>query len=108
MSHLLKPQIVIDCQGERIEKRHLMYAEACTRVLLGEERSQPSFWITRDDLCNDYTARHLVDISMSHRNRIGSEHRHEPSFDLYIDGGIIPVARLINVAIPDFTDEEPR
>lgn len=88
-------QIVIDCKGQTVLPGFLSYAESLIAQLRGTHYVQNTFWITRTDLACDYVGRNGV-IDM--RTRIGEEPRHEPSFDLYEDGGIVPIARIVNVA----------
>ena len=98
-------QIILDCHGERIEKRHMYLLISCLECLLGVEKAGNAFWVTRTDLRADYEHR-VVDvnlISMSQPARIGDEARHEPTFDLYMQGEIVPIGRLVNVAIPKET-----
>jgi hypothetical protein len=89
-------QIIIDLHGAPVERRHLQWALACVGQMWGAEKMQPAFWITRTDLLHAYLSQNqMVDQSL---RVLGDEPRHEPSFDLYHDGGIVPVLRIINVA----------
>jgi hypothetical protein len=88
-------QIVIDCKGQTVVPGFLSHAESLVAQLRGTHYVQNCFWVTRIDLANDYAYHHGARIL---RDVIGAEARHEPSFDLYEEGGIVPIARLVNVA----------
>ena len=89
----------MDLRGEPVEPRHLGLLRARLEMLLGSGRVYPYFWITRTDLAADFHGRYG---STGHQE-IGAEPRHEPTFDFYVDGAIVPLGRLINVKIPDWS-----
>lgn len=92
-------QIVVDCHGQPIAREALRYVENLFGKLVGSDRMYRTFWVTRHDLLHDFERRVGMSDRMS-RQTIGSEVRHDPSFDLYEDGGYVPVARLVNMAPP--------
>lgn len=88
-------QIVIDCKGQPVLPGFLGYTQSLLSQLRGVDYVQNLFWVTRTDLQRDYQARNM---STMNPFRVGEEPRHEASFDLYEEGGTVPVARLVNVA----------
>ncbi len=93
-------QIVIDMHGAPVGRGMMQRGEAYIECLYGAGRKQPLFWVTRTDLLHDYVSRHYDVQSLDGlaRQHLMDEPRHEPSFDLYCDGGIVPILRIINVA----------
>lgn len=92
-------QIVVDCHGQPIAREALRYVEHIFGNLVGSDRMLRTFWVTRHDFLQDFYARIGMPDCIN-RQTILSESRHEPSFDMYEDGGIVPVARLVNLAPP--------
>jgi hypothetical protein len=92
--------IVVDCHGQPIAREGLRYVEHLVGLLKGADYMGRTFWVTRTDLMYDFEARGGTTQTYSGRDHIGEEPRHEPSFDLYEDGGIVPIARLVNLPIP--------
>lgn len=97
--------IVIDCKGQYVTTNFLRYTENLLARLRGSQYIENTFWITRHDLHHDFEARNAAIVL---HLKLASEPRHEPSFDLYEDGGIVPIARLVNVApARDWFGNEP-
>jgi hypothetical protein len=92
-------QIVVDCHRQPIAREALGYVEHLVGLIRGSDVMLRTFWVTRTDLLYDFEARVGVKIDY-HRSHIDSEPRHEPSFDLYEAGGIVPIARLVNLPTP--------
>jgi hypothetical protein len=89
----------MDLRGEPVEPRHLDLLRVRLEMLLGSHRVYSYFWITRSDLAEQFH----VQYGFTGHQQIGAEPRHEPTFDLYVNGGIVPLGRLINVKIPDWS-----
>lgn len=92
-------QIVVDCHGQPIAREALRYVEHLVALIKGSFVLERTFWVTRHDLLHDFEIRVGAPQWISPQS-IASEARHEPSFDLYEDGGYVPVARLVNLAPP--------
>jgi hypothetical protein len=92
-------QIVVDCHRQPIGREALRYVEHLFGKLVGSDRMLRTFWVTRCDLLHDFEMR-IGWPQQINSQSIASEVRHEPSFDLYEDGGYVPVARLVNLAAP--------
>lgn len=95
--------LILDLQGEPAEPRHLEYMKARLCQMLGSDRMHPHFWITRNDLAQEFRAAH----GFMNQPALGEEPRHEPTFDFYVDGGIVPPGRIVNAKIPDWSDHAP-
>jgi hypothetical protein len=97
-------QIIIDLKGDAVTKYHMYYLEYCVAALMGVERTEPNFWVTRTDIFHDFMAREVYSSpdlgTLLSRPKVSDEMRHEDSFDFYIDGAQVPTGRLINIAIP--------
>jgi hypothetical protein len=93
-------QIVLDCRGEAVIAAHLRLLENSVAAVLGSDRLYHSFYVTRTDLLYDFLGRESSPATKMHEERF-----HEPSFDLYLEcepeSEVIPVGRLINVAISE-------
>jgi hypothetical protein len=97
-------QLILDLQGEPVEPRHLEYMQARLAQMLGCEKMYRAFWVTRLDLAIDYRGRYGIPVPLDRRTAqdLCDEVRHEPTFDLYVDGGTVPLGRIINVKIPQW------
>lgn len=93
-------QVVVDCNGAKASIGLLQYLVSCISVLRGVEYIAHPFWVTRPDL----KALLQYETVLPSRFHVDSEARHEPSFDLYNDGGTVPIGRLVNVYIPDLSE----
>jgi hypothetical protein len=97
-------QVVLDCRGEAAQMRHMRLLEAFLGLIRGSEYAAGlMIWITRTDLLEDLEGRgELSSLQMPHWS-LAAERFHDPSFDLYESGERVPVGRLINVKIPDWS-----
>lgn len=95
-------QIVVDCNGLFVNLADLRYVEGCVSAIVGSENMHSPFWVTRSDLLHElYDRSTILDLqytpNVEFLRQIADEARHEMSFDLYVDGGIVPIGRLVNV-----------
>lgn len=96
--------LILDIEGERAEPRHLEYLKALLAQMLGAEKIERAFWVTRTDLAVDFRGRRGFEsyFGVEELRDIADEPRHEPVFDLYVDGGVVPLGRIVNVKIPEW------
>lgn len=90
-------QVIVDAHGLPASDDLLRYTAYFLGNVWRSTFMDSCFWVTRTDLFYDFQSRSGPAIIAT---KITHESRHEPSFDLYQDGGIVPIARLINVALP--------
>jgi hypothetical protein len=93
-------QVVVDCKGAPLSGPLCIYLENLIGAIKGYEWLEPSFWITRTDLYYKYEAEHTQAQMIQATKKLSHDPRHEPSCDLYFNGGIVPVGRLINLELP--------
>lgn len=93
-------QIVIDCHGEAVTMQHLDLLRHHAMHRLGYEDVRRTVFVTRTDLLHDLADR-VYASHVTTFEKIEHEFRHEPSFDLYLPGEIVPIGRLVNVKVPE-------
>jgi hypothetical protein len=90
-------QIILDAQGERLVLGHLHRLINLVVLTIGSDKLDQCFWITTYPLRHDFEYRFPEAMRT---NAITAEKFHADSMDLYLQGEVVPVGRIVNLAEP--------
>ena len=94
-------QILVDAKGEPLSLAHMNYLANCVGAVMGWERTEYTFWVTRDDIFYDLESR---GGTLTHwREKCTRNPYHEPTMDLYERDRLprVPIGRIINLKLPE-------